>query len=208
MKKITKIISSIVIVTFLLASCQIEKRHYTSGYNVKWFGSKNHSVAKNNSTSPTHDSQIKPVKAVEQSQLTSSNPNENSSLKTKELNSTTASASNQDAPVVFSAIEKIKVNQGDDAKVDQDQLSQSSENSKVAKKPAAPASGGKSQLIALLLVIFVGTLGIHRFYLGYIWQGVVQLLTAGGCGIWALIDLIRIITGDLKPKDDEYETKL
>lgn len=70
------------------------------------------------------------------------------------------------------------------------------------------AGGGKSQLIALILVVFVGGLGIHRFYLGYTWQGVVQLLTLGGCGIWALIDLIRIITGDLKPKNGDYTDKL
>jgi TM2 domain-containing membrane protein YozV len=63
-------------------------------------------------------------------------------------------------------------------------------------------------LIALLICFFVGGLGIHRFYLGYTWQGVVQLLTLGGCGIWALIDLIRIITGDLKPKNGDYTDKL
>jgi hypothetical protein len=76
--------------------------------------------------------------------------------------------------------------------------------------PAAPATtgGGKSQVIALILAIVVGALGIHRFYLGYTWQGVVQLLTGGGCGIWALIDLIRIITGDLQPKDGSYEKTL
>ena len=65
--------------------------------------------------------------------------------------------------------------------------------------------GGKSQLVALLLVIFVGTFGIHRFYLGYIGIGIIQLLTLGGLGIWALIDLIRIITGDLTPKDGDYD---
>jgi len=37
---------------------------------------------------------------------------------------------------------------------------------------------------------------------------IVQLLTLGGCGIWALIDMIRIITGDLQPKDGEYEKTL
>ncbi|MEM6379695.1 MAG: TM2 domain-containing protein [Bacteroidota bacterium] len=68
------------------------------------------------------------------------------------------------------------------------------------KKPA----GDESWTSALLLVIFLGALGIHRFYLGYTWQGVVQLLTLGGLGIWALIDLIRIITKDLKPKDGDY----
>jgi TM2 domain-containing membrane protein YozV len=71
-----------------------------------------------------------------------------------------------------------------------------------------PAADGKSQVIALLLCILVGGLGIHRFYLGYTWQGIVQLLTAGGCGIWWLIDLIRIITGSLQPKDGSYGTTL
>lgn len=73
--------------------------------------------------------------------------------------------------------------------------------------PAA-AAGGKSQVTALILVALIGGLGIHRFYLGYTWQGVVQLLTAGGCGVWALIDLIRIITGDLQPKDGSYSKTL
>ena len=67
---------------------------------------------------------------------------------------------------------------------------------------------GKSQVVALILVLLVGGLGIHRFYLGYTWQGVVQLLTLGGLGIWALIDLIRIVTGDLQPKDGSYTKTL
>ncbi len=81
------------------------------------------------------------------------------------------------------------------------------ENQDDLTSPAA-AAGGKSQVIALILVALVGGLGIHRFYLGYTWQGVVQLLTLGGCGIWSLIDLIRIITGDLKPKDGSYDKTL
>lgn len=76
---------------------------------------------------------------------------------------------------------------------------------KITKTPSGEA---KSQVIALILVLLVGGLGIHRFYLGYTWQGIVQLLTLGGLGIWVLIDLIRIITGDLKPKNGEYGTIL
>ena len=63
-------------------------------------------------------------------------------------------------------------------------------------------------LINLLLCIFVGVIGIHRFYLGYIGIGVIQLLTGGGCGIWTLIDLIRIITGDLQPNGGRYSKTL
>lgn len=73
--------------------------------------------------------------------------------------------------------------------------------------PAAAASG-KSQVTALILAILIGGIGIHRFYLGYTWQGIVQLLTLGGCGIWSLIDLIRIITGDLQPKNGNYTETL
>jgi hypothetical protein len=72
----------------------------------------------------------------------------------------------------------------------------------------AVVGSGKSQLTALLLAVLIGGLGIHRFYLGYTWQGVVQLLTLGGLGIWALIDLIRIATGDLQPKNGSYSKTL
>lgn len=54
---------------------------------------------------------------------------------------------------------------------------------------------GKDWLLALLLSIFLGGLGIHRFYVGKIGTGILQLLTAGGCGIWALIDIILIASG-------------
>ena len=80
---------------------------------------------------------------------------------------------------------------------------------KVFLKVKAYTPKPKSQLVALLLCFFGGGLGLHRFYLGYTMIGILQLLTAGGFGIWALIDLIRIITGDLKPADgSEYDPKL
>ena len=56
----------------------------------------------------------------------------------------------------------------------------------------------KSKLTAILLCLFLGSLGTHRFYLGYTLIGVIQLLTFGGFLIWAILDLIRLITGSLK----------
>lgn len=59
----------------------------------------------------------------------------------------------------------------------------------------------KDWLVTLLLTVFLGTLGVHRFYVGKIGTGILQLITLGGCGVWTLIDLIMIITGNFKDND-------
>lgn len=69
----------------------------------------------------------------------------------------------------------------------------------VSLKLENPIDGeGKDWLTAVLLCFFLGVFGIHRFYTGHTAIGVVQLLTLGGCGIWALIDFILIIVGSFK----------
>ena len=50
----------------------------------------------------------------------------------------------------------------------------------------------------LLLCFFLGALGIHRFYVGKIVTGILMIITLGGFGIWNIIDLIMIITGNFK----------
>ena len=65
---------------------------------------------------------------------------------------------------------------------------------------AAPQSP-KSWLATLLLSIFLGELGIDRFYLGKIGTGILKLITLGGCGIWWLIDIILTIAGAATDKD-------
>jgi TM2 domain-containing membrane protein YozV len=85
---------------------------------------------------------------------------------------------------------------------------------------------GKSQSVALILglvsLLLLFGFGLHRFYLGYIMTGILQLLlTLVGAllivvfvgyfillavFIWTLIDVIRIITGSLKPKNGQYSS--
>lgn len=74
-----------------------------------------------------------------------------------------------------------------------------------------PAAGGKSFVATILLCLFLGTLGVHRFYTGKTgtavamllitlllgWLGIGILVT----GIWALVDLIQICIGNFKAAD-------
>ena len=62
---------------------------------------------------------------------------------------------------------------------------------------------GKDWLTTLLLHIFLGYFGVHRFYTGNIGIGIGQLLTAGGCGVWWIIDLIMIISDNYKDGDGQ-----
>lgn len=75
-------------------------------------------------------------------------------------------------------------------------------------KTTSSGTSGKSQILALVLCGFLGFLGIHRFYLGYIGLGVLMLLTGGCCGILWIVDFVRLLTGDLKPTDGDFSEKL
>jgi TM2 domain-containing membrane protein YozV len=78
---------------------------------------------------------------------------------------------------------------------------------RVARSPGAdPAMSDmeyseKSRLVALLLCFFLGPFGAHRFYVGKLGTGVLMLLTLGGLGIWAVIDLIIVLLGSFRDKE-------
>ncbi|MFC3914673.1 NINE protein [Pseudaeromonas sharmana] len=59
----------------------------------------------------------------------------------------------------------------------------------------------KKILPAFLLCFFLGMFGAHRFYVGKIGTGILQILTLGGLGIWSLIDFIMIIIGSFSDKN-------
>ena len=63
-----------------------------------------------------------------------------------------------------------------------------------------PNESTKSSKMAFGLCIFFGMLGFHRFYVGKLFTGLLMLLTAGGLGVWVLIDLILIISNKFEDR--------
>lgn len=68
----------------------------------------------------------------------------------------------------------------------------------------APYQGGPGQfapaqrppkdfVVAWLLALFLGFLGVDRFYRGFVGLGILKLITCGGAGIWTLVDLLLIV---------------
>ena len=200
-----------------LTSCTMQKRVYTSGYHIEWLNGNNATVKQNNSQAEEQKNYNKTTIATvstineekilnNKTEITEINNENNNPVATVNENFV---ASTTNDPNVYtsqqtnnwysSPVQKNSNTQNDSKTI----VKQSTTNTESTASENTK-SGDKSWIAALLLCIFLGELGVHRFYLGYTWQGIVQLLTLGGLGIWTLIDLIRIITRDLQPKSGHY----
>lgn len=204
----------VAMVAILVSSCStnatFSKRYHSRGFNIAWGGGSD--------ATPTKPVVKKVRVATEKAVIAENTTTE---IKAEEISSdiaplssvsvanTTATVANEPIVLAAKATQKsTSANAIEKKSVDHKVMVKATTKVLKQQKSKADPGEGKSQLIALILCIFVGVLGIHRFYLGYTMEGVLQLLTGGGCGVWALIDLIRIITGDLKPKDGDYTETL
>lgn len=62
----------------------------------------------------------------------------------------------------------------------------------------SPVVSPKSRTIALLLCVFLGYFGAHRFYAGRILMGIVYLLTLGLFGVGWLVDIVLVALGRMR----------
>lgn len=74
-------------------------------------------------------------------------------------------------------------------------------NLSIGEKSTDPFASPKSKLVTLLLCIFLGGLGAHRFYVGKIGMGILYLCTMGLFGIGVLVDFIMILCGKFSDGD-------
>lgn len=98
-------------------------------------------------------------------------------------------------------VEEIKYSRPDNIIINNNNNASSSASASAMFGNASNVSP-KSWLVTLLLCLFLGIIGIHRFYVGKIGTGILMilLLMTGISAIWAIIDLILIILGKFKDK--------
>jgi TM2 domain-containing membrane protein YozV len=66
--------------------------------------------------------------------------------------------------------------------------------------------GAEKKIVAGILGILLGGLGIHKFYLGYTKEGIIQIVLLFLCGIGSLIGLIEGIIYLTKSDEDFVKT--
>ena len=199
MKKINYLFTGILATAILFAGCSTQTKY--TAFGGGWGMKKNKGFQTPNSTAKT-----------------TTKGNVNSAEETNTVNEVIAKNESNLSPEVKTIvaehkaqIQKLgnkKLNNAElntiQSKFKQNSTAQKNFNNNSQLNSKATSKGedmSNEQLIAIILCLLVGGLGIHRFYLGYTNIGIIQLLTGGGCGVWVLIDLIRLVTGDLKRKN-------
>jgi len=192
--------------TLVLSACSshltVAKRHYNKGWNISLGGGKSGQFERPTRLERVAQAEVQSELAPMQKPIAISEENTAVSVVTVAANAPVVPVAKVAAQSATSKAHKAVAKAATKA-VEKVQAAQSAPSEK--KGSASTSGSGHSQWIALLLVILLP--GIHRLYLGYYLEGVLFILTAGGCGIWWILDLVRILTGDLGPADGSGYTE-
>ncbi|MDG1689627.1 MAG: TM2 domain-containing protein, partial [Flavobacteriales bacterium] len=178
----------------------IQKRKYTKGFNIKSQNNNNHHLVFKDQTSSAFSSE----------ESIDNNDNTNLVFASKEGVIIEQSIANQTLRTELKNLNSLLINEKKSSKANKsvnpvllkDLKKEYKANKKEIKKSfktiinsgkKEPVSGSE-KTVAIVLLLLVGVLGIHKFYLGQIGPGILYLLTGGLCGIGLIIDLIKLLT--------------
>ena len=209
--------------TDVVSNKKIQKRKYNKGFNFKSHKKSNPIIALNinkklntineklinNSKVGSNDYFMASKDLIINKSLKSEFENLKlfNPVNTKKINTINLNENNN---VNIKAFKEIKNNIVNNKTLEEEKIeliSSNKNNKKVKKAVKKIVNSGNNapltddeKLIAIILLVFLGVVGAHRFYLGDIGMGVLYLLTGGLCGIGVLIDLIKLLTDKMEKK--------
>ncbi len=211
MKNIKKLILAGLSVAMITASCSIEKRVHNSGYHITWNKVKHQADGEKIETA---NNEVKEHKNKNFVNLEKESVASNETLKENAVQanlevakvekienklSQTALTTKENS-TVSNVLESSSVLNNKSLNVEKNVNSKDIKSSikKIEKSSKAPMSKGDRELLILIaLWFFLGAFAAHRWYAGKpVGWNILFILTAGGCGVWAIIDLVNIIKGD------------
>ena len=186
----------------VVSNKRIQKRKYTKGFNIKSQNKNNHNLASKDQSSSVFSSEVSVVNndntntdlvfaskegvIIEQSIAKQSLRAELKNLNSVLINEKKSTKTNKSVnPVLLKDLKK-------EFKANKKELKETVKTL-VKSNKKEPVSGNE-KTVALVLLLLVGVLGIHKFYLGQIGAGILYLLTGGLCGIGLIIDLVKLLT--------------
>ena len=179
----------------VVSNKRIQKRKYTKGFNIKSQKKNNYNLAFKDQSSSEFSSK--------------NNVNENSDLflASKEGVIIGQTIANQ---TLRTELNNILINEKKSNKISnvsnpvlvkdlKNELKSNKQEIRKAIKTLAKSGSkapvtGQEKTVALILLLLVGALGVHKFYLGQTGKGILYLFTGGLCGIGLIIDLIKLLT--------------
>ena len=179
----------------VVSNKRIQKRKYTKGFNIKSQKKNNYNLA------------FKDQSSSEFSSKNNVNKNSDLFLASKEGVIIGQTIANQ---TLRTELNNILINKKKSNKISnfsnpvsvkdlKNELKSNKKEIRKAIKTLAKSGGkapvtGQEKTIALVLLLFLGALGAHKFYLGQTGKGILYLFTGGLCGIGLIIDLIKLLT--------------
>lgn len=179
----------------VVSNKRIQKRKYTKGFNIKSQKKNNYNLA------------FKDQSSSEFSSKNNVNKNSDLFLASKEGVIIGQTIANQ---ALRTELNNILINEKKSNKISnfsnpvsvkdlKNELKSNKKEIRKAIKTLAKSGGkapvtGQEKTIALVLLLFLGALGAHKFYLGQTGKGILYLFTGGLCGIGLIIDLIKLLT--------------
>ena len=195
------IFSSCTTTSDVVSNNRIQKRKYTKGFNIKSHNN-NHILASKDQNISVYSSEV----SVENNDNTNTDlifaSREGVIIEQSIANQTLRTELKNLNSLLINKKKSSKINKAVDPVLLKDLKKEFKANKKevretiktLAKSGQKEPVSGNEKTVAIILLILVGVLGIHKFYLGQIGPGILYLFTGGLCGIGLIIDLVKLLT--------------